>query len=515
METKTPVDHRNRLIQKQDCKYLAILITLALVLGVYLIITTVLISKDGVFFIERAQQLASDPVNVIKAHSPGYPFLILAAHKCAALFTDDSSVFTWIYAAQSITLLCRLLALIPLYFMGKLLVGSKNSFWAILILIFLPYPTSIGCDVVREWPYLLFLASGFFFLLWSAKSGKWWLFGLVGLFSGLGFLIRTESAQLIIYSLLWGGVSLFKPGLWGVHRCKNFIAIALLLICFAIPAVPYISCSDNIIREQIWHFTRFLSSNTSPCETDIPKADTEISSYDKAGLIPTKLPEALGKTFTKTGESLMWFFMPAMMIGLYYRFRGDAQYEEKFLITTFILVSLTMIVLRYNYIQLPVSQRWCLPFVTFTIFYIPVGLQIIGNWLNKKPSPSKQKADISKDNRLSWFAVLFLIGIGICLPKLLRPIGREKHGYREVAKWLKQNTGLEDVIAVPDKRIIFYAERKGSVYSTALPEQVNYAVSIMKDGDEKPEFGIEVQEKKSVLINRRDKNKRIIIYEVL
>ena len=137
-----------RLIEKRDLVHIAILAAIALVIGVYLLATTVLISQDGVFYIGRAQQFTSDPIKIIKAHPPGYPFLILAAHKCAVLFADDSSVFAWIYAAQSVTLLCRLLALIPLYLTGKLLVGKRDSFLAILILLILPYPAEMGSDVL-------------------------------------------------------------------------------------------------------------------------------------------------------------------------------------------------------------------------------------------------------------------------------------------------------------------------------------------------------------------------------
>jgi len=125
----------NHLNRKQDFVPMAILMAIALVIGVYLIVTTTMISKDGVFYIERAQEFSSDPAKIIIAHPPGYPFLILMAHKFASLFTNSISNQTWIYSAQAITLLCRLLALIPLYFMGKLLVGSKNSFWGLLILI--------------------------------------------------------------------------------------------------------------------------------------------------------------------------------------------------------------------------------------------------------------------------------------------------------------------------------------------------------------------------------------------
>jgi len=298
----------DRLIERRDIVHLAILVAIALVIGVYLIATTVLIAKDGVFYIERAQQLTSDPVRIIKAHPPGYPFLIMAAHKCASLFTDDPSVFTWIYSAQSVTPLCRLLALILLYFIGKLLAGSRQSFWAMLILIFLPYPTRIVCDVVREWPYLLFLATGFFFLLWSVKSGEWWAFGLAGLSCGLGYLIRPESAQLIIYGLLWGVVSLFRPKLWGVSRWKNFFALALLLIGFAIPAAPYMKCTGKIIPLRVTRIMKLLSHNTLLDKANTPKTDSVSSNYNTAGIVAPDIMKALGEIFKTIGESLMWFF---------------------------------------------------------------------------------------------------------------------------------------------------------------------------------------------------------------
>jgi len=253
--------NKERLVGKRDIIHIAILSAIALVIGVYLIATTVLIAKDGVFYIERAQQFASDPVNIIKRHPPGYPFLILIAHKFVSMFSNNSSVFTWIYSAQGVTLLCRLVALAPLYFIGKLLVGSKNSFWALLILILLPYPARIVCDVVREWPYVLFLAVGFFFLLWGAGYGKWWVLGLVGLSSGLGYLIRPESAQLVVYGFLWAALSVFRPKLWGVVRWKTSIALVLLVIGFAIPTAAYMSYTGKIIPPKVNRIMKSFSFN--------------------------------------------------------------------------------------------------------------------------------------------------------------------------------------------------------------------------------------------------------------
>jgi hypothetical protein len=501
--------------RNRDFANITILLAIALVIGVYLIATTVLISKDGVLYIERAQKLSSDPIKIIKTHPPGYPFLILVAHKCIALFTDSSSVSTWIYSAQSVTLLCRLLAIIPLYFMGKLLVGGKNSFWAILILIFLPYPARFVCDVVREWPYLLFLSIGFFFLLWGAKYGKWWVFGFVGLSSGLGYLIRPESAQLVAYALLWVAISVLRPKLWGISRWKNLFALALLLIGFAIPAVPYMKCTGKIIPQKLDRIMKSISFNVLPDNTDVPKVNTASSNYNTAEIVPRKVLKALSDIFNTIGENLMWFFMPALVIGLYYRFRGNAKCEELFLITTLVLVSVTMMVLRYYYIELVVSKRWSLPLATFTIFYIPVGLHIIGDWLNKRGFHPKQKTEI-KERRLSWFVILFLIGIGICMPKLLRPVRIEKQGYRDAAKWLRENTAVMDILAVPDNRVAFYAERKGLIYDRHVPSDAKYAVRIVKSEGEWPEFDGAVERQYSVWVDqRRKRGKKLVIYRVI
>ena len=142
--------NENRLVEKQDLVYIVILMAIGLAIGVYIIASTVLIAKDGVFNIECAQKLSDNPSTVTMHIPPGYPFLILMAHRFVMLFTNSTSNQTWIYSAQSVTLLCRLLALIPLYFIGKLLVGGKNSFLGLLVLIMLPYPIEFGSEAIRE-----------------------------------------------------------------------------------------------------------------------------------------------------------------------------------------------------------------------------------------------------------------------------------------------------------------------------------------------------------------------------
>ncbi len=497
---------RSRIFRWGDFAKISTLMLLAIFLGIYMISTTVMISKDGAFYIDRAQQLAQHPIKIIQRHPPGYPFLILVAHKFTTLFNTTPSVFTWIYSAQGVALLCRVLAIIPLYFIGKLLVGGKNSFWAMLILTFLPFSTKFVCDAVREWPYLLFLATGFLLLLWGARYGKFWVMGLVGLNSGVGYLIRPESLQLVLYSLLWIVASLLRPRLWGVSRWKSFIALAMLLIGFAIPAGPYIKCTGEVLPRTVKHAIKNLSFNASPGETDEPKVSDITSNYTVAAVVPGNFLKALHGIFDKFGENLMWFFMPALVIGLYYQLRGRARPAEVFLITTFILVSVTVMVLRYCYVEPAISKRWNLPLVVFTVFYVPVGLRVVGNWLGIKLPINRQLWG----KKISWFLILLLIGLAICVPKIFRPIRREKQGYLDAAAWLGENSQPKDLIATLDRRIAFYAER--SSY-TVVVRRTRFLVKIFNT--DKPELVCQKgwQQRFATWADKREKTKRIIVFE--
>lgn len=174
---------KERLVVKQDIVHIAILVAIALVIGVYLITTTVLIAKDGALYIECAKNLANEPIKVIKdmlVH-PGYPYLIYLMHKAVGLFFEGESIQGWIISAQVISLLSKLLATVALYFVGSYFVGSRMSFWGVLILTILPDSAAFGSDALTEWPHLMFLTTGFLLLLLGAQYRKNWMFGWAGI----------------------------------------------------------------------------------------------------------------------------------------------------------------------------------------------------------------------------------------------------------------------------------------------------------------------------------------------
>ncbi len=507
--------HGKRHIQKQDFINITILLAIAVGIGIYLIATTVIISQDGVFYIERAQQFSRDPIGVIKGQPFGYPFLIFAAHKLVTLFSNSSSVYTWIYPAQGASLLCRLLSLIPLYFIGKVLVGPRRSFWGLLILIMLPYPAEFGSDVIREWPHILFLSTGLLFLIWGSRFGKWWMFAIAGLAAGLGHTIREECAQIVIYGMLWLLISLFLPRV-NTSRLKAIRLTLILLIGFAIPAAPYMKVRGRVLPPKV---KRVISCNTPWQSSGFEQSgfDGTVVVYTASGM-PTDMLKALGRLAQEISDNLMYFFVLPLAAGLYYHFRKlrKVLVTERFLIFALIVLYLVMMVLlhiNYSYI----SRRHCMPIVVFTAFYIPVGLQIIARWLSKR---TFRNGLAVRKNRQRWFFILMVVGLIICAIKFTRitPLRWEKQGYLDTAKWLKENTSEKDLIAVADSRIGFYAQRSSKrMDGEKIPGNTTYVVKFLdgKQAEDSITFNREVQKRYSVWVNKREKKKRIVIYEVL
>ena len=115
---------------KSDVLRLGVLAGLCLLIGVQQIHKPALINPDGVFYISLAQKLPDGYVSVARTYPPGYPVILWIAHGAASLFMGSDSSRLWLDSSQRVTVLCQMLALLPLYSLGKLLVGAGRSFWA-------------------------------------------------------------------------------------------------------------------------------------------------------------------------------------------------------------------------------------------------------------------------------------------------------------------------------------------------------------------------------------------------
>ena len=356
---------------------------------------------------------------------------------------------------------------------------------------------------------MLFLASGFLFLIWGAKHGKWWFFAATGFVAGLGHTIRPECAQLLIYGALWIFIRLFSPKP-SMSRPKLLCALSVLLIGFAIPAAPYITARGKLLPDKL---KALISSADHQKSEEIQKPETNSGNkiYIASGM-PGKIAKAIGELAGAMSENLIYFFVPALLIGIYFRFskRSSATEIERVFMPVFTAFNVVMLITLY-YSWGYISRRHCFPLVAFTIFYVPIGLEVAAGWLANLFSKSRPASD--RDCR-RWFIILLITGTAICMPKLLRHSGADKQGYRAAATWLKENTAAEDLIAVPDSRITFYAERTGLIYDTKPSARAKYTVAIVKNKNEKPDFAGTANQEYSVWVDEHEKNKKIVIYKM-
>ena len=154
-----------------------------------------------------------------------------------------------------------------------------------------------------------------------------------------------------------------------------------------------------------------------------------------------------------------------------------------------------------------------MPLVVCSIFYVPIGLQILADWLSSRFS----KGWLGNNPKPQlWFSILVAVGVAICLPKLVRPLRIEKQGYRDAAKWLKENTAQEDLIAVPDSRIGFYAERGRIVYADdEIPAKAKYVVRIEKSESQISGSDNVLRKEYSSWVDMKKKKKKLVIYRVM
>jgi len=429
-----------------------------MLLGIYLIASTVVIAEDGAGFINFAKGLRSDFCSTVIGNyqHPGYPVLIELVQP---LFVWAGGLQSWIYSAQSVSLMCKLLSVIILYFVGVNFVGARTSFISCVLLVLLPECAVTGSDVLSEWPHLLFFSAGFLMLLKWCRNPHWAWAGLAGLFGGGGYLVRPECVQIVIF-----GVILLCCGFFisEVKQTKKAIVFSLfvLIAAFLAAALPYMHFKGAFFPKKSLDMQIVMFSQCLP-----------IASIDAIG-IAGEFAAAFYKFFVRSSELLGYFFWPFWVIGITIAIADKKRNAlHRILIGWAVILTIAVLVwlyARYGYI----ARRHLLPLGAMTIWFVPLGIE----WVCSKLAMIKEP-QFFKLYRDVVFLGIIITGIIVCLPKSLKPIGKSKAAYLDVVSWLRENSQVTDAVLAPDVRIGFYAERKVFVSAKDIQGQRVYYVT--------------------------------------
>lgn len=476
-----------KITLQNDSQKIVVLILIALTIGLFYSTAGNLISQDGAFYIANAKYFETDFNYAIKMYWPGYPFLIYLFHKFINLFIQTNTPNSWVLCGQAVSFLSWLLSIIPLFFLGKRLVGSRDAFLGLLILVSLPFSIKFATDVLRLWIYILFLSTSMVLLLYSLEKKSNLLFLLTGFTVALGSSIRIECSIILFCALLWFGYCLILPKN-GFTRLKSLIFIFLIFCGFTIPSIFFIKQRNEIIPSRVNRYIKNVVDNSKISSSNIDSSNIKYTFLNTENVLRTLriIPETVL-------INLMYFFAIFWLIGLYCYFKNLKNRTQycRFIIAMFILIYifiLTIPVLGGN----ALSKRYSFPLVAITIFYVPFGIR-------------KSSDSIVKCKKNNWFVIIMVIGLIICFGKLIKTVinDNKKQYYFEIAKWVNTNTLANDKIYSFDPRITLYADRN---YVKNYLDSVNY---VIKQANEKPILTKDWSKIKEF----KEDNKHIIIYE--
>lgn len=211
---------------------LIIIIGLALLLRVWLFLNTCLISTDSPAFLSMAKLFAEGKFQegLHFTYHPFYPLLIAGGGTILGNFE---------FAGTLVSIILGTLTLIPLFYLGKEIFGTKITLATLFILSIHPLHLRGSSDIMTEGTYI-FLFITAIALGWKSLTTNSPYFALLtGLVSALAYLTRPEGICLPVLATFWSGIHLLKsiPTLKRLQILRN---VGYLWMVFFILAFPYL-----------------------------------------------------------------------------------------------------------------------------------------------------------------------------------------------------------------------------------------------------------------------------------
>jgi hypothetical protein len=131
---------------------------------------------------------------------------------------------------------------------------------------------------------------------------------------------------------------------------KLICALFVLLLGFAVPAVPYMRATGQVLPEKMRKFIDF-SSQSGPNGVLKQNAVCQDTAYFETAGVPTDILKAIGELGRGIANNLMFFFLPLLVIGVWDRFPrsclstgrrggGVAVEVERFFVPAFVCLNI-------------------------------------------------------------------------------------------------------------------------------------------------------------------------------
>jgi hypothetical protein len=417
--------------EKEDKRNLIILFAIGVASRIYAFSLIFMISIDGAFQYIPVAKLFYDGDYLRALQQPQlplYPFLI-------SVLTHATGNFE--VAGQLISIIFSLMAIFPIYLIGKSLLGQRAGFWATILYLINPLMLNCSVDVLKEGLLIFLFFSSVYCSLRFMHEGKGrWLLWTVT-FSAAGALVSMIALVVLVVLGVWLGYGVLRgrgEERWLAYRYRWVaIAVAGIILIFLIPSVLgwefWITKKPYKVVEGI--FYRWFV-------------------YDLPGL--SQMGEsslAIVKRFIEKAYPL-----PVLLalFGLGWRIKArEFSAAERYLA---LMMGMLIVILLPN---LYASGRYHLPAIFLSYLWTGFGFVKIRELIDRRST---------KYPRLT-IVILVMILLVTILPATLKPQRLDRVGYKEAGLWLRGQAPSSPLILTDDARVAYYA---GGRYLLFLPE---------------------------------------------
>jgi hypothetical protein len=243
--------------RRADFLFLITLLVIAGGMRLWHLNHTEVTARDSIGFIRIAWRMGTEPfVNVLReSHQhPGFPAAILATAKIMGhepasanpFDPDPAAPKQFQRAAQILSSISSTLLVVPMYLLGRILIGSIGSFWACLLFQALPASGRLFADGLSEGLFLL-MATTALLSAWMClddmhpKKNRYLYWALLtGFFSGAAYLIRPEGLFIGGWAFLGIGLLAWRQKNDRKQRLLQMGAVAATLLLVGGPFVATI-----------------------------------------------------------------------------------------------------------------------------------------------------------------------------------------------------------------------------------------------------------------------------------
>lgn len=441
---------------RSDRFYLLWLLLLLVPLKVWLIYNTEVSARDSIGYIRYALHFEEkswrDTVLTHHQH-PGYSFCLwLVSIPVRAVHGGlDADVMR--VAAQITSALASLLLLLPMFYLGKSLLGSRAAFWACFLFQVLPTSAHHLVDGVSEPLFLLLVMTALWQGARGLQNGSRWCWAACGLFGGLAYWTRPEG----LFVVAAAGLVLLACQLFSSARAawRDFVMQGL---CLALPAAAlvgaYVLTTGAITRKLS---PKFMMGWETMVRSEVPQVPDHAARVARrpgplfANLHAAFLPKVQDyPTRFQLGLKVMFLewlhafhYLGAIGVGLGLLFFGRHLVGQRgfwLLVVYASLQAATLLVLAVQAFY--VSDRHMMVIVMPNCYLMAAGLLEAGRLL--------QSFLVQRSWGIRWAHVapaLLPIGLALfCMPRTLDRLHANRVGNHLAGLWLKEALRDGDIV---------------------------------------------------------------------